>query len=149
MLKNINVNGKGTNKKKITLLGKNLTKERMFNAYWLWDARQGRGSGYINELRLTSYIPVIGIIMLLFPGVPRTPIFLTGYVLFFFVLTYTLGYIDEKYVGYWQFDNERAKTYHVNPYERRIERYLLESLSYDRKLSGKEKERLNELGEDK
>lgn len=100
-----------------------MTKQRLFNMYWLWDARQGRGSGYLNELRLTTYIPVAGVILLLFPDLSRA--LLPFLVIGFLVVTYLLGYIDEKFIKYWHFDNEMQNTYDLNPYQRRLERRLI------------------------
>lgn len=108
---------------KVYLFGRPLTKKRIFNAYWLFDARQGRGSGYINEIRVFTYIPVFGVIYLMFPAFPKwTMIFL---ILGFITFTYVLGYIDEHYIKYWHYCNEKDKTYKVMPYERRIERRLV------------------------
>ncbi len=107
----------------VSLFGKPFTKNRIFNMYWLWDARQGRGSGYLNELRLTTYIPVVGVILLLFPQIPKWS--LPWMVLAFFIGTYTLGYIDEKWIRYWHFDNEKNHTHDIFPYDRRIEKRLI------------------------
>lgn len=110
---------------KISILGRPLTKERIFNAFWLWDARQSRGAGLIAQLRFTniSQISEIGVIYLLTDFPKWTfPFFILGYYSF----TYFFGLLDERKLKYWQFSNEKDKTYIVNPYERRMEKHALD-----------------------
>lgn len=109
---------------KLTLFGRPINKKRLFNMFWLADARQSHGMGLIYQFRITNLtnLGTFGILYLLFPQLPKWTIVIV--VASFYILTYFIGYWDERYWHYWQFSNERDKTYKVNPYERRIERKL-------------------------
>ena len=109
---------------KLKLFGRPLSKKRIFNMFWLADARQSHGSGLISQLRITNLtnFTAFGVLYLMFPGIPKwTIVFVVaGY----FLSTYYIGYLDETKWHYWQFSNEKDQTYKVNPYQRRIERKI-------------------------
>jgi hypothetical protein len=109
---------------KIKVFGKPVTKQRMFNWFWLLDAWQSRGSGLIAQLRFTnpgmvSQFAIIAIALKLkMSWVPWI-------ILIFYIFTTWLGKYDADKLGYWAYSNEKEQTYKVNPYQRRIERRLM------------------------
>lgn len=107
---------------KIKLWGRPLTKERILNMWVLFNMRQGRGSGLINQLRLNEYVVIAGALTILFPWVTKVFLIVFGFI--FLVGTYYLGYFDEKKLKLWQLEREKQDQ-HANPFTQRLERRLI------------------------
>lgn len=108
--------------KELMFLGRPISKERCFNIWWLFNYFQGLGSGMINRLRLTEYGPLIGILLIMFPSVPK--IYGVFFIMFWLLITILLG-VYLKNIGLVKFENEKNSTYETNPYERRMEQRLV------------------------
>lgn len=110
--------------KEVYLLGKPVTKKRIFNIFWLLDAWQSRGSGLIAQLRITNLgmLSQFGVILLLFKLSSK---WLVIIIILFYLFTTWLGKLDADKIGYWAFSNNKDRVYKTNPYERRIEQRLM------------------------
>jgi len=108
---------------KIKVLGKDVTKARVLNAWAIFNLYQGRGSGLINQLRVNDYIILAGALHVLFPsvGVPELivlgTLFITG--------TTFLGWFDYHKLKLWQLQEEKTTKY-ANPYYQRLEKQQIE-----------------------
>lgn len=98
--------------------GREVTGDRIKNAYVLFNMRQGRGSGLIS--RFQTYIVFVASIKILFPSSNILMLAIIGVPLWL-VGTYHLGLWDEKKIKLWQLENEKAQTHVVNPYFIRLE----------------------------
>jgi len=103
------------------VLGRPVTKDRLINAYVIFNMRQGRGAGYIDRFRdlfiLSSAVKII------FPWMTVAMIIPLG--LAWLTATYMIGYIDEHYLKIWQIELEKNATW-INPFNQRIDKRLKE-----------------------
>lgn len=88
----------------------------------MFNMRQARGSGIINQFRIETYLGLAAFAVILFPDFNKMYLPIIG--VLYFICTYTLGHVDEKYLGFWQAEREKNML-HANPARQRLERHMI------------------------